>query len=137
MFCRNCAQPITGADAVCPRCGQPTGAAAFGQPQPFGAPPGQPPAAFGSPYGSPYRQNGAPVPGVMPKQRIAYILLGLFIGTLGVHNFYAGYNGKAIAQLLITLLVGWWLILPLIGVWIWNLVEICTVDHDANGYPMT
>lgn len=28
-----------------------------------------------------------------PKSRLAYILMGLFLGGLGVHNFYAGYNG--------------------------------------------
>ena len=31
-------------------------------------------------------------------------LLGIFLGSLGVHNFYLGYTGKAVAQLLITLL---------------------------------
>ena len=31
-------------------------------------------------------------------------VLGIFLGSLGVHNFYLGYTGKAVAQLLITLL---------------------------------
>ena len=66
------------------------------------------------------------------KQRIVYILLALFLGTLGVHNFYAGYTGKAIAQLLITLLLGW-LVLPLAAVGIWAIVEMCTVTKDASG----
>lgn len=39
-----------------------------------------------------------------PKSKIAAGLLGIFLGSLGVHNFYLGYTGKAIAQLLITLL---------------------------------
>ena len=38
------------------------------------------------------------------KSKIAAGLLGIFLGAFGVHNFYLGYTGKAIAQLLITLL---------------------------------
>lgn len=72
------------------------------------------------------------VVGSSVKGRTAYVLLGLFLGGLGIHNFYAGYTNKAVAQLLITLLAGW-LILPLIAVWIWVLVEICTVTKDAQG----
>lgn len=66
------------------------------------------------------------------KSRTAYVLLGLFLGCLGIHNFFAGYTGKAIAQLLISLLIGW-LIIPLIVVSIWVLIEICTVTQDAQG----
>lgn len=38
------------------------------------------------------------------KSKITAGLLGIFLGTLGVHNFYIGSYGKAIAQLLITVL---------------------------------
>lgn len=68
------------------------------------------------------------------KSRTAYILLGIFLGTLGIHNFFAGYTGRGIAQLLTSVLIGW-LIIPLLAVWIWVLVEICTVTTDANGMP--
>ena len=71
----------------------------------------------------------------MEKSRLAYILLGIFLGGLGVHNFYAGYTSKGIIQLLITLLVGW-LVLPAIGVGIWVIIELCTVTTDAQGNPM-
>ncbi len=75
----------------------------------------------------------AAIPGTgSTRSRIAYILLGLFLGGLGVHNFYAGYSGKGIAQLLITLLTGW-LILPLFAVGLWVIIEICTVTKDAEG----
>lgn len=66
------------------------------------------------------------------KSRTAYVLLGLFLGCLGIHNFYAGYTGKAVAQLLIMIFTGW-LIIPWIVVAIWALVEICTVTQDAQG----
>ncbi len=66
----------------------------------------------------------------LPKSRLAYILLAVFLGALGIHNFYAGYTGKGIAQLLLTLLSA-----GLLGfiVFIWVIVEICTVTEDANG----
>ena len=38
------------------------------------------------------------------KSKMAAGLLGIFLGAFGVHNFYLGYTGKAIAQLLITVL---------------------------------
>jgi TM2 domain-containing membrane protein YozV len=77
--------------------------------------------------------GSVPVPGISAaKSRVAYVLLGFFLGELGIHNFYAGYTAKAVAQLLITLLIGW-LIVPLIAVWVWALVEICTVKQDAQG----
>ena len=66
------------------------------------------------------------------KSRISYILLGIFLGCLGIHNFYAGYVGRAVAQLLITLFTGW-LIIPWFAVWIWCIVEVCTVRVDARG----
>lgn len=38
------------------------------------------------------------------KSRIAAGLLGIFLGTYGVHNFYLGYTKKAVVQLLVVLL---------------------------------
>lgn len=67
------------------------------------------------------------------KSRVTYVLLGFFLGSFGIHNFYAGYTGKAVAQLLITLLISWWLIIPIFLIWIWVIVEICTVTEDAHG----
>ncbi len=67
------------------------------------------------------------------KNRLTYVLLGVFLGGLGVHNFYAGYSGRGISQLLITLFLGW-LILPLIVITIWVIIEVCIVQVDAQGY---
>ena len=72
---------------------------------------------------------------IINKSRVAYIVLGIFLGGLGVHNFYAGYSSKGIAQLLLTVLIGW-LILPAIAVTIWVIIELCTVTTDANGNQM-
>lgn len=68
------------------------------------------------------------------KSRVAFILLGVFLGGLGIHNFYAGYTGKAVAQLLANLFLFWTVVVP-VGIWIWILVEVITVTHDAQGRP--
>ncbi len=73
-----------------------------------------------------------------PKSKIAAGLLGVFLGSFGVHNFYLGYTSKAVAQLLLTL-VGWIACgLGPIAAWIWGLIEgimILTgsIDTDADG----
>lgn len=41
---------------------------------------------------------------VNQKSKIAAGLFGIFLGSFGVHNFYLGFTGKAVAQLLITIL---------------------------------
>ncbi len=72
------------------------------------------------------------------KSKIAAGLLGIFLGSLGVHNFYLGYTGKAIGQLLLTL-IGWVACgLGPIAAWIWGLIEgimILTgsINKDAEG----
>lgn len=69
------------------------------------------------------------------KSKIAAGLLGILLGCFGAHNFYLGYTGKAVAQLLITLLSCF----VLSGVSaIWGLIEgimILTgsINTDAEG----
>jgi TM2 domain-containing membrane protein YozV len=78
-------------------------------------------------------QPGVP-PGYVQKEKLVAGLLGILLGYLGVHNFYLGNNGKAIAQLL--------LFIPTCGLSsIWGLVEgimILTgsISTDANGVPL-
>lgn len=64
------------------------------------------------------------------KGRTAYVLMAVFLGCYGIHNFYAGYTGKGVAQLLITLLSVFFLS-PI--TWIWSVVEACVVTEDAQG----
>ncbi len=86
-------------------------------------------------------QGAAPAPAPArparsDKSRVAYILLGLFLGMLGIHNFYAGHSGRGIAQLLLTLLTGW-LLIPLVVVALWVLIELVATDTDGMGLPMS
>lgn len=72
------------------------------------------------------------------KSRIGAGLLGIFLGCFGVHNFYLGYTGKAVAQLLITCLS--FGLLSFIS-YIWGFIEgililVGTIDKDANGNPL-
>ena len=86
-----------------------------------------------------------PVNGTTPtkngKSKIGAGLLGILLGGLGIHNFYLGYNSKAVAQLLLTV-VGWFVFgLGPIAAAVWGLVEgieILTgyIDKDANGVPL-
>ena len=75
------------------------------------------------------------------KSRIAAGLLAFFLGSLGVHNFYLGYVGKAVAQLLLTV-VGWIVIVGPIVSGVWALVEAImiltgSISTDATGKQLT
>ena len=48
--------------------------------------------------------NNATNNSVNQKSKVAAGLFGIFLGSFGVHNFYLGFTGKAVAQLLITIL---------------------------------
>jgi len=110
----------------------------YQQPQ-YQQPTYQQPPMYQQPQANIYQQPAPmmvqPVMMVSSKSRVAYILLGLFLGGLGVHNFYAGYTGKGVAQLLLTLLLFWTIVVP-IAVTIWIIIEVCTVDRDAFGQRM-
>ena len=73
-----------------------------------------------------------------PKSKIVAGLLGLFLGGLGIHNFYLGYTGKAVAQLLMTLLSSGLLYL---ASGIWGFIEgimilTSSIKEDADGNPL-
>ena len=70
------------------------------------------------------------VPPPAAKNKMTFILLGVFLGALGGHNFYAGYYGKATAQLCLTVLtLGYGSPMS----WLWAVIEICTVNRDNKG----
>ena len=69
---------------------------------------------------------------ISDSSRFIYIILALFLGLLGIHNFYAGHTSAGLWQLLGTLLLGWTLIVPLI-ILIWVIIEIFSQDMDGQG----
>lgn len=133
MYCRNCGNQMDPQAVVCVKCGVPAG-----QGQNFCPNCGAqsvPGAAVCTQCGVALAQ---PVPAGVQKSKMAAGLLGIFLGSLGIHNFYLGYTGKAVAQLLISVLSCG--ILALASE-IWGLVEgiqILTgsIATDANGVPL-
>lgn len=132
MYCKNCGNPIDVSQPTCTRCGSARGAGtsfcpACGQRHEPGA--GNCPNC-GCGLNIPAATGG--------KSKLAAGLLGIFLGSLGVHNFYLGYTGKAWGQLLITLL-SFGTLSFISG--IWGLIEgiLYLAGHytaDASGTPL-
>ena len=71
-----------------------------------------------------------------PKSQTVYILLALFFfGLFGFHNFYARRFLQGVIQLIIALLLGWFIIGFIIN-FVWLVVEVCTVTRDGDGQAM-
>ena len=132
MKCEYCDNPVPNGATRCPSCGA---AIRFYDENPK---PNTTPHTVSTPRSSDIGSVGCsstaynPYLFVAKKSRIAYIVLALVFGEIGVHNFYAGYIGRGVAQLLITVLsfgLLFWIS------WIWAVIEICAVDHDGKGVP--
>lgn len=59
--------------------------------------------------------------------KVAYVLLALFIGGFGIHNFYAGKTGQGVLFLLFS-----WTTIPAIIAFIQAIIAICQ-PSDVNG----
>lgn len=78
------------------------------------------------------------------KKRWVYILLGIFLGEWGAHNFYAGYTKEGLGQIglmmffVATLLADARLlcVMTAIAIGAWVIVNIAFRDKDVNGNPM-
>lgn len=81
--------------------------------------------------GAVYPVQGYPAPvfpptvQVSPKTKIVGALLAFFLGSIGAHNFYFGKTGKAVAQL-VTTVVAW------IGIIIGFVCIVNGADTDGN-----
>ena len=122
MFCKQCGKPIDDGQELCEDCKNAATANSAN--------------TNNTTYQAAPAQNVNTNP--MAKSKIAAGLLGIFLGALGIHNFYLGYTSKAIAQLLITVLS-----CGILGVIseIWGLIEgilILTdsINVDANGVKL-
>jgi TM2 domain-containing membrane protein YozV len=79
----------------------------------------------------PNKMTEIPTPAASaPKSRTAYILLAVFLGAYGVHNFYAGDKKAGLIKILVTFLTCFIGALPM---WIWAIVEAINVKQDAQG----
>lgn len=129
MFCRNCGNEIDNTAVVCVKCGVAAGNGAnFCHNCGAQSAPG---AAVCTSCGVAFAQ---PIPAGEQKSKMAAGLLGVFLGGLGIHNFYLGYIGKGVAQIILTVCC--------FGVGaIWGFIEgimiLCgKIDKDAKGIPL-
>lgn len=76
MFCKKCGTEISEDSKFCPSCGASQIETTVEQIEPKMA------------------EN------VSPKSRLAALLFGIFLGEIGVHNFYLGFKGKGISKIL-------------------------------------
>ena len=108
MYCRKCGKELSDDANFCPNCAEKT--AEYSNP------------IFGKKED--FVDDGR-------KSKLAAGLLGILLGGLGIHNFYLGYNGKGVAQILLTFLV--------CGTgYIWGFIEgimilVGSINRDANG----
>ena len=134
MYCKNCGNSMDPNAAVCLNCGCAKGTglsycANCGQPV-------APGAAVCTQCGFP--TTTAPVPNPNAKSKLVAGLLGIFLGCFGVHNFYLGYTGKGVAQVLISVLSCF--VLSFVS-GLWGLIEgiliLCgNINKDAKGNPL-
>lgn len=112
MFCSYCGQKLEDGASYCPNCGAKAEAAQnSAQPNETAAPTDQPTEELSD------------------KSKLAAGLLGILIGGLGVHNFYLGFTGKGVAQLLLSLLS--FGLLSWVSA-IWGLIEGIMILVDSN-----
>ena len=123
MFCKQCGKPIDDGEELCEDCKKVINNETTTTPEP-------------ETKENTSSQNTTANPNA--KSKLAAALFGIFLGTFGVHNFYLGYNGKAIAQLLITILSCG--ALAFVSA-IWGLIEgililtgSITADADGNEF---
>lgn len=101
MFCFNCGKEIPNDVTFCPNCG-----AKISQ------------TAEAKINETPQQHANNKQVFVAKKSRFVAIVLCIFLGLLGAHDFYLKREGCAIAKLLITLILGWCIIgLIINGIW--------------------
>lgn len=136
MYCRNCGNQLDNQAAICVKCGVKVGTGTSYCPN-CGAVTG-PGAAVCTSCG--FALTGGTTG--EQKSKLVAGLLAIFLGSLGIHNFYLGKTTRGVIQILVSLIGG--LItcgIATIGVSIWALVEgimLLTgkIDVDGHGVPL-
>lgn len=137
MYCKNCGNQMIDNAAVCVKCGVGVGQGSGFCPQ-CGVQTA-PNATFCTNCGVGLQTIPA---GTAQKSKLVAGLLGIFLGGLGIHNFYLGFQKRALIQLLVSL-IGSFITCGIssLAMAIWGLVEgimILTGSNktDANGCPL-
>lgn len=130
-YCAKCGTQLDDSASFCNNCGEATS----------GSQANQNATQNSTPVNINIQQQQTQAPSGEQKSKIAAGLLGILLGCFGVHNFYLGYSGKAVAQLLLTL-IGWILcgMGPIVAA-VWGLIEgimilAGSITTDANGVQL-
>ena len=125
-FCTNCGSPLDRSAKVCMSCGTVINGTATATSTPTN-----------NTYTNSNTSNSSSTTQV-GKSKVVAIILAFFFGTLGIHNFYLGYNQKGTIQLLITcitcgiggMFVGLWAIIDII------MLATGRISVDGYGNPL-
>lgn len=99
MFCPKCGKEMPEGATVCPECGYTTA---------------------GTSVGAVFAKTNLPA----GKSHLVNWILGVWLGMVGVHDFYAGNSMKGVAHIVVTVLGMFLLGLgPLIS-WVWAIIEV-------------
>lgn len=112
-FCSNCGASLEAETKFCPKCGTPVEHTSAGA----------------------TTQVNNTYNGTYPKSRMVAGLLGIFLGAWGIHNFYLGYSGKGILQIILTICT-----CGIAGIWgfIEGILILCgNINIDADGNQLT
>ena len=146
MNCPKCGAQIPDNSSICPQCqANIANGAAQADAAPSGAAPtsaypenftGHIKALFGPAALPPPSPAIEALRNTPPKSHIVFIILAIFLGALGIHNFYAGYRDRGIAELVIFLVltaISCGMLGPICLVYV--IIDIISIKQDAAGRP--
>ena len=106
-YCQKCGMQLDNSQAFCPGCGTSVNGES---------------------------QNGSTNINPEAKSKMAAALLGIFLGSWGIHNFYLGNTSRGIIQIVVTICT--------CGIGgLWGFIEgimilAGSINTDANGVPL-
>jgi TM2 domain-containing membrane protein YozV len=136
MFCRTCGKEVSNEAMMCIACGSPPTAGNL----------------HCQNCGSETNSNaemctkcgvrlvgGSAIGGA--KSKMAAGLLAIFLGGIGIHRFYLGYNVIGICQLILGLLGFVTCGITSVASWVWGVIEgvlifTGSINKDASGRPL-
>lgn len=132
MFCKNCGAEINENAVACMSCGF-----AKGTGEKFCSNCGKeinPGAVICTNCGASVKTLTTFVAGGEQKSKLVAVLLAFFLGSIGIHDFYLGYNKYGVIKIVLTCCTG-------VGGGIWALVDFIrlltgSLNTDANGIEL-
>lgn len=145
MYCRNCGSEMSDNAAVCVKCGVAKGVASNYCPN-CGSETNEL-AAVCTKCGVALKGKNSTSSGTTgDKSKLVAGLLAIFLGHLGIHEFYLGEKKRGIYKIVASVAsaflsaigIG---IIGLIGVWVWNIIDAVKIFQgkrtDADGNELS